>query len=51
MTTTTKAGPLAKSGNNTRAQLSLALGLLGLGFVVTGRGMQLGFDGPDRRRR
>ncbi len=49
--TTAKAKPLAKTGANTRAQLSLALGLLGLGFVVTGRGMQLGFAGPDRRRR
>jgi hypothetical protein len=51
-TSTTKAkAPLVKTGANTRAQLSLALGLLGLGFVVTGRGMQLGFAGPDRRRR
>lgn len=49
--TTTARAPLAKSGVNTRAQVSLALGLLGLGMVVTGRGMQLGFDGPDRRRR
>ena len=50
-TSTTKAGAIVKTGANTRAQLSLALGLLGLGFVVTGRGMQLGFDGPERRRR
>lgn len=49
--TTTTRKPLAKTGANTRAQLSLALGLVGLGFVVTGRGMQLGFAGPQRRNR
>jgi hypothetical protein len=45
------AAPLANTGSNTRAELSLALGLIGLGFIVTGRGMQLGFSGPSRRRR
>jgi hypothetical protein len=48
----TTQAPLANTGaSHARAELSLALGLLGLGFMVTGRGMQLGFASPDRRRR
>jgi len=49
-TTTAKAAPLAKTGSNTRTTLSVAMGLLGVGMVVAGRGMVLA-DLPTRRRR
>lgn len=46
-----RSAPLADTGAaNTRVMMSVAMGLVGLGMVVTGRGMQLA-TGPGRRRR
>jgi hypothetical protein len=48
--TTAAKAPLAKTGSDTRTTLSVAMGLLGVGMVVAGRGMVLA-DLPTRRRR
>jgi hypothetical protein len=49
--TATKARPLARTGSDTRTTLSIAVGLLGAGMVVTGRGMQAEASPLSRRRR
>lgn len=51
LVTSTTARPLARTGSDTRTTLSLALGLLGAGMVVTGRGMTAEVHVLGRRRR
>jgi hypothetical protein len=47
---TTKA-PLARTGASSQTTAAIALGLLGVGMVITGRGMQAEAKGLARRRR
>ncbi len=51
LATTTSKAPLAKTGTDSTATAAIAMGLLGVGMVITGRGMQVEANGLDRRRR
>jgi hypothetical protein len=51
LATTTSKAPLARTGTDSTATAAIAMGLLGVGMVITGRGMQVEANGLDRRRR
>ena len=51
VTTATTKKPLVKTGADSRTTAAIALGLMGVGMVITGRGMQVEANGIDRRRR